>query len=149
MVHAGARRRGRGAAIVLVATWMLIATGVGADTAPVPVSVGVYTADQAEGGQVAFARHCAGCHGAELQGGFGPRLVPLDPFQFRDAPLSIPYAFIQTQMPFDAPGSLEAEVYVAILAYVLQRNGYPEGPEPLPTDADEWAPFVLDEPPAP
>jgi len=137
--------------VVLALAWLLVATGQEYgydDPVRVLVSSGVYAEEQADAGQAAFARHCAHCHGAELQGGFGPRLVPLDPFQFRDEPLATVYAFIRTQMPFDGPGSLDDDVYVAILAFILQRNGYPDGSEPLPADADTWAPLVLDEPPA-
>jgi len=141
--------------IALASLWMVVSTGWGADAVPlpepvpVPVSSGVYTEEQAETGGIAFVQHCAGCHGAELQGGFGPRLAPVDPFQFRDRPLAVLYAFMRTQMPFDAPGSLDDELYAAILAYVLERNGYPTGLEPLPADPDAWPPFVIDDPPAP
>ena len=136
-------------AFAIVSAWMAISTGWGADPVPVPVSGGVYAEEQAENGRDAFALHCAGCHGTELQGGFGPRLAPLDPFQFLDVPLAVPYAFMRTQMPFDAPGSLDDDLYAAILAYVLEHNGYPAGPEPLPGDPDTWLAFVLDVPPAP
>lgn len=114
----------------------------------VPVSAGVYSDEQAAAGSEAFAQRCASCHGADLSGGFGPRLVPLDPFVYRDQPLSRPFEFMRTQMPFDAPGALEDEVYAAILAYLLRENGYPSGPEPLPADTDTLTHYVLDDPPA-
>jgi len=114
----------------------------------VPVSAGVYSDEQADAGSAAFAQYCASCHGADLSGGFGPRLVPLDPFLYRDQPLSRPFEFMRTQMPFDAPGSLDDEVYAAILAHVLRENGYPSGPEPLPADTETLTTYVLDDPPA-
>jgi mono/diheme cytochrome c family protein len=148
------RRRWRWLGVLALASlWMVVSTGWGADVVPaaeaVPVSSGIFTEAQAEAGLVAFVQHCAGCHGAELQGGFGPRLAPLDPFQFRDRPLALLYTFMRTQMPFDAPGSLDDERYAAILAHVLVRNGYPFGLEPLPADPDDWPAFMLDDPPAP
>jgi mono/diheme cytochrome c family protein len=114
----------------------------------VPVSSGVYGEAQADEGREAFARHCASCHGADLSGGFGPRLVPLDPFVYRDRPLSLPFTFMRTEMPFDAPGTLPDELYAAILAHVLRENGYPSGAAPLPADPDALTAFVLDDPPA-
>lgn len=139
--------------IALASLWMAVSITWGADAVPepepVPVSSGVYTEEQAESGRIAFAQHCAGCHGAELQGGFGPRLAPVDPFQFRDRPLAVLYTFMRTQMPFDAPGSLDDELYAAILAFVLLRNDYPAGPDALPADPDQWPAFVIDPLPAP
>jgi hypothetical protein len=38
-------------------------------------------------------------------------------------------------MPLDAPDSLTAEEYVDILAYILQENGFPAGPQDLRADA--------------
>lgn len=142
--------RGRRAIVLALATGaMAISIGWGADPVPVPVTSGVFDEVQAEAGQAAFAQHCASCHGADLQGGFGPRLAPLDPFQFRDAPLAGLFEFMRSQMPFGAPGTLGDDVYAAVLAYVLQRNGYPAGDEALPADPEAWPAFVLDEPPAP
>jgi S-disulfanyl-L-cysteine oxidoreductase SoxD len=129
------------------ATSLALVFGQADGGSAIPVSTGVYDDEQADVGREAFARHCASCHGADLSGGFGPRLVPLDPFVYRDQPLSRPFEFIRTQMPFDAPGSLEDEVYAAILAHVLRENGYPSGADPLPADPEALAAFVLDDPP--
>ena len=139
--------------IALASLWTVVSTGWGADAVPEPaavaVSSGAYTEEQAESGRIAFAQRCAGCHDAELQGGFGPRLAPVDPFQFRDRVLAMLYAFMRTQMPFDAPGSLDDDLYAAILAFVLPRNDYPAGPDPLPADPDLGPALVIDAPPAP
>ena len=48
----------------------------------------------------------------------------------------------------DAPGSLEVETYLAILAFILRENGYPAGDTPLSADGDALARYVIDEPPA-
>ncbi len=112
------------------------------------VSTGVFSEEQAEQGAEAFEHHCAGCHGSALEGGFGPRLVPLDPFVYDGALLSKPFAYMRTEMPFDAPGSLEDDVYLAILTFILRANGYPSGDEPLSAEDDALARYVLDDPPA-
>jgi S-disulfanyl-L-cysteine oxidoreductase SoxD len=122
-------------------------SGAAEEAPPVPVSSGVYTEEQAEAGREAFTRHCAHCHGEDLSGGIGPRLAPLDRFAFRDAPLSRPFEIMRTQMPFDAPGTLDDGAYATILAYVLLANGYPSGSIALPADGEALTAFVLDDPP--
>ena len=138
-------------AVSLVAVALLVASWsgpTGQAEALFGVSTGVFGEEQALEGEAAFATHCAGCHGAELQGGFGPALVPLDPWQFTDAPLAQLFDFMRTAMPFDDPGSLEDESYLAILAFVLRENGYPLGDEATVLDEDAVRTLVLDEPPA-
>ena len=114
----------------------------------VAASAGVFTEEQAELGAEIYAASCAGCHGAALGGGFGPRLRPLDPSVYLDQPLSVVFAYMRASMPYDAPGSLAVEDYAAVLAYVLQESGYPYGEEPLPADDKALDAIVLDEAPA-
>lgn len=133
-----------GAAFVIA----IVAAPTGAAEDMVGVSTGVFGEEQALEGEAAFAVHCAGCHGADLAGGFGPALAPLDPWQFTDAPLSQLFDVMRTAMPFDDPGSLEDETYLAILAYVLRENGYPFGDDDVVLDEDAVRTLVLDEPPA-
>ncbi len=133
---------------VLVLALVTVAGGEGLTSSPVPVSSGVFTLEQAEIGREAYAESCARCHGPDLAGGVGPSLAPLDRFAFRDARLSRPFEIMRTEMPFDAPGSLDDETYAAILAYVLLENGYASGSEPLPADTESLSGFVLDAPPA-
>jgi mono/diheme cytochrome c family protein len=146
------RPRRLGSALAVIAwiagsAFLALVVGQAEGEVEVRASAGVYSDEQADVGSEAFALHCASCHGADLSGGYGPRLVPLDPFVYRDQPLSRPFEFMRTQMPFDAPGSLEDAVYAAILAHVLRENGYPSGPEPLPADAETLTTYVLDDPP--
>jgi hypothetical protein len=46
------------------------------------------------------------------------------------------YGFISTAMPDANPGSLTAEQYADVVAYLLSLNGYPAGESELPTDRD-------------
>ena len=146
------RHRGwvRASVFVFAVSSVLVSFGLDENESlePLGVSTGVFTEEQADQGAEAFAHHCAGCHGAALEGGFGPRLVPLDPFVYDGEPLSKPFAFMRTEMPFDAPGSLEDDAYLVILAFILRENGYPSGDEPLSADDDALARFMLDDPPA-
>ena len=87
-------------------------------------------------GRTVYERRCAACHGADLEGGQGDRLIGgrgtlvQRPGQ---APIKTvesywPYAttlfdYVKRAMPLDAPGSLDdAEVY-AVSAYILSRAG--------------------------
>lgn len=98
----------------------------------------LFTNDQAERGAQAYMEHCSACHGTHLDDGdFGG--APLRGKYFadhwRDANLSSLFAYAKNLMPPDRPGSLTDATYAAILAFVLQANGYGPGSEELPTDA--------------
>jgi len=141
----------RPAGVALLAallTTSALVFGQGDDVESVGVSTGIFTDEQVAAGAEAFEVHCAVCHGAELEGDFGPTLAPLDRFQFSDAPLSRLFDLMRTEMPFSDPGSLETDTYLSILTFILSENGYPSGDDPL-SDADEViARYVLDTPPA-
>lgn len=111
------------------------------------VSTGVFTQEQAERGQEVFSGRCAGCHGAELQGGGAPRLDPLNE-AWQGMTLAALYRFVSTNMPFNAPGSLEPQQYADVISYVLAQNGFPAGEAELEPDDEALEAFVIDAPPA-
>jgi hypothetical protein len=41
------------------------------------------------------------------------------------------FGYMTTNMPMNEPASLSRDQYVQVLAYILQRNGYPPGSKPL------------------
>jgi len=93
-------------------------------------AAGPFTADQAQAGRAAYQTNCAACHGANLDG-----YPPLAGTEFigswstrntRDL-----FGLIQTTMPSDRPGSLPADTYVNIIAFILQSNGRTPGSQPL------------------
>src|SRR5262245_40914735 len=95
-----------------------------------PPSAGPFTVDQANAGRAAYQTNCAGCHGNDLMG-----YPPLAGSAFvgswgtrntRDL-----FGLIQTTMPSDRPGSLPADTYVNIVAYILQSNGRTPGNQAL------------------
>jgi mono/diheme cytochrome c family protein len=95
-------------------------------------SAGVYTAAQAKDGATLYAAHCSECHGAKLDGISGPALAGSDFMakwsgQTADDLRDV----IATQMPLTAPGSLKPPEVLAVLAFILQQNGYPSGNAPL------------------
>jgi alcohol dehydrogenase (cytochrome c) len=83
-----------------------------------------FTAEQAEAGQASYAQSCASCHGADL------RTLPTAPLQgnefvakWRTRSTNDLLAQLRTTMPPESPGSLGEDAYLAIMAYILQRNG--------------------------
>jgi mono/diheme cytochrome c family protein len=100
-----------------------------------------YTTAQSQRGLRAYTQNCRDCHGANLDDGeFGG--APLRGSYFDQTYVGIPasalFGYIQTAMPPDRPGQLPPETYADITAYVLERNGFPAGSAPLPTDLGRW-----------
>ena len=95
-----------------------------------------YTAEQADAGLDAYRRHCASCHGDNLDD--GPFAPPLRGIAFREKwrvrPVEALLAETAATMPQDRPGALGDETYVALTAFMLQENGVEAGPAELPSD---------------
>ena len=84
-------------------------------------------------GKVAYEQQCAACHGANLQGGIGDRLIggrgTLVNSDAKRSPVKTvesywPYAttlfdYIKRAMPFTAPDSLSNDQVYAVSAYIL------------------------------
>jgi mono/diheme cytochrome c family protein len=94
---------------------------------------GVYDAAQAARGVGEYGQSCAPCHGAGLNGtGESPALTGgefLD--HFDGSTVGDLFDRIVRTMPKNMPGSLSLDGYAAILAYILQVNGFPPGQSPL------------------
>lgn len=91
---------------------------------------GVYTGEQAQTGRNLFDTRCGLCHTpAEFSG-------QIFQISWRNRPVGALFSQIRGAMPLDNPGSLTAEEYAAVVAYILQLNSYPTGERPLPTQAD-------------
>jgi cytochrome c len=86
-----------------------------------------------EQGKVVYQEQCAACHGANLQGGLGDRLIggrgtlansdPAKP-PVKTIESYWPYAttifdYVKRAMPFAAPGSLADDQVYAVTAYIL------------------------------
>jgi cytochrome c len=88
-----------------------------------------------EQGRALYEQRCAACHGADLQGGIGDRLIggrgTLPGNSPQRSPIKTvesywPYAttlydYIKRAMPFDAPDSLTPDQVYAVSAYILAR----------------------------
>ncbi len=73
-------------------------------------------------GNTVFAAKCSACHGANGQGVTAPAVIgsgaQLAKYQTAQGLL----AFIDTNMPFNAPGTLSHADYLNVLAYLLVQN---------------------------
>lgn len=104
---------------------------------------GVFTAAQAERGERTFREACAACHDTgEFSGG-----------RFRigwvGRPVGELFETISTLMPEADPGSLSRAQYAAVVAYLLQLNGYPAGDADLPSNQRALGGLEIAAPPTP
>ena len=99
---------------------------------------GIYSADQAERGKAAYFEACASCHAGDLRGdSTAPSLVEESfAFQWDDTTVGELFNRIRTLMPSDRPGSLSAQRYRDIVAFLLQANKFPAGERDLDADLD-------------
>jgi alcohol dehydrogenase (cytochrome c) len=97
---------------------------------------GVYTAAQARRGQALYDKHCASCHGQQLEGGSASAMAGNRFMAKWGSGKSVDdlYYITRTQMPYGAGGTLSNQQYIDIIAYTLQANGYRPGPRPLPAN---------------
>jgi mono/diheme cytochrome c family protein len=97
---------------------------------------GVYTKDQAARGKTRYFAACAACHGGLLQGdGDTPELAGKS-FMKRwgNQPVGTLFTFAATQMPIGRRGSLGAQGYADVIAFILANNGFPDGAQELPAN---------------
>ena len=126
-IHAGRRFAVVEAALVvglISAGWSSVPAGAQSGAS---VADGVFTEAQASRGEATFRRVCSACHDTgEFSGGrFRLTWVGQSAGDLYDT--------IATLMPEGDPGSLTPAQYAAVVAYLLQVNGYPAGESDLPT----------------
>jgi mono/diheme cytochrome c family protein len=94
---------------------------------------GVYTQEQAARGGSTFASSCARCHSAEPNGGEEGRSLTGKHFwdSFRESTVDHLLDYVSRNMPNGAGGSLSANTYVDLVAFILSRNDLPAGPAEL------------------
>jgi len=88
-----------------------------------------------EQGKVVYTEQCAACHGANLQGGSGDRLIGGRGTLVNDDPTKAPvktiesywpfattiFDYVKRTMPFNAPDSLSNDQVYAVTAYILSE----------------------------
>jgi mono/diheme cytochrome c family protein len=99
---------------------------------------GVFTEAQASRGEAAYGRSCSACHKEDLLGaGTAPALAGEAFFRrWNESTMDDVVQTMRSSMPQDAPNSLDAQVYVDIVTYLLKSSGSPTGSGELTADRD-------------
>ena len=118
--------------------WAMAAAGCAqATTSTTSPSSLSYTASQAEEGGSGYDDACVACHLPDLSGsGDAPALAgPSFARRWEGRPVAELIRYMREHMPRTVPGVLNDRTYLAVLSYVLARNGIPAGENPLTTEA--------------
>lgn len=117
------------AAVVVVSLLALrYASASAAGTPPPPLPS--YADRQARVGQTLYYENCAECHGASLEGNFGPALAGADGNLQWDT-VSYVYNYVTAHMPAGNAGGLSQKEYVEIMAFLLKAHGVAPGANEL------------------
>ena len=116
-----------------------------------PPAGGAYTAAQAQAGQAAYARQCAGCHSADLRGsGDAPAVAGPDFIaKWGSRAVNELFTYVVQSMPPTNPGSLGEAGTLEVTAYLLQINGALAGQQPLTPTVSTPMKALLGQPSAP
>jgi cytochrome c len=109
---------------------------------------GVFSEAQAQRGKVSYQARCAVCHGQDLLGDIeSPSLTGLR-FNSDWVGKTIAERFqrIRKTMPPEQPGSLDNQVSLDLVAFILKFNGYPSGKQELETDVRVLEKIVIERP---
>jgi mono/diheme cytochrome c family protein len=133
-------------AALAVLPWFSIALLLGAQEPRLPV----FTAEQAEAGRVAYAKHCASCHMPDLSGdNERPPLVGASFMTTWGSRSTKEFlAYMTGAMPYGAP-ALDADTYATVTAYILRSNGASAGGQALSASTDVSIGSVTGKPQAP
>ncbi|HJQ20704.1 MAG TPA: cytochrome c [Gemmatimonadaceae bacterium] len=120
-----------------------LATRASAQTAHAPADtlttkLGVYTFQQAQRGSDVYAGNCRSCHAPETHAG------PMFTSMWQGRSLAELYAYIRDRMPKNDPGSLSAEEYIDVIAYLMRMNKQPMGELELAADSLALAKIRID-----
>lgn len=102
----------------------------------------VYSDAQAARGAAVYAENCAQCHDATLQGSdrasalIGPSFVER---WVAGKPLSELFDYMRLEMPMNSPGGLSPRHNADLVAFLLQKSGYPAGKTDLPGTSAQLA----------
>jgi len=100
---------------------------------------GVYAPAQADRGKAAYAKHCSRCHGDDPANSRNPLSGDRFAEHWESRTLADLFRRIRDTMPPGEVSTVGAADKLDALAYLLQRNGFPEGRAELPSDGDALA----------
>src|SRR5262245_34688578 len=134
-------------ALLGITIFLLGIASVGAQKAPESIWEGIFTDAQIERGKTAYTANCGSCHGPNLNSREnGVASLGGQDFDFNWRGQTIGERFERTKktMPPQGTGKLSDQVYVDIIAYILQYNGYPTGDIELKADLDNLRKIVIE-----
>ena len=113
---------------------------------------GVFTAEQARRGQIAYTGPCDRCHGYLLDGASeDPDMLPAPPVagpkflrKWNGRTLASLFDYVRTTMPSNNPGYLSDAEIADIVAYMLSVSAMPAGSDPLQPDREALARIVIE-----
>ena len=132
--------------LLLIFSIAPILRGQGQQTASGRIS---FTRAQSEAGGRVYTEKCASCHGNRLDDGAAPPLAGqkfFDTWAAANRSLDDLHFIISSTMPKNQAGTLSASDYNAVLAFILDRNGYPAGDRELTADQNALAALRLTPP---
>jgi len=95
---------------------------------------GVYSEARAASGKRLYDAQCAGCH---EDGSMGPGLKGDDFLAtWENKTLRVLYTRTQETMPADAPGTLQEQELLDLMAYLVRANGFAPGTTGFSTPGD-------------
>ena len=105
-------------------------------TTPKRVWDGVFTAEQAKRGKAEFDQTCSRCHNLALIGSERGPAIKGSTFLSHWDKGTVADLFIKIRdtMPEGGPGTLNEDIKIDILSYILQQNGFPAGTSELKKD---------------
>jgi mono/diheme cytochrome c family protein len=112
---------------------------------------GVFTAEQARRGRVAYTGPCDRCHGVKLDGApDDPDMLPAPPVagpkflrKWDGRTLAALFEYTRATMPSNNPGYLSDTEVADIVAYMLSASGMPAGEFALPPEPETLASVVI------
>ena len=89
-----------------------------------------YSDAQATKGQILFYENCTECHGAGLEGNFGPALAGSGS-NVQWETVTYVWQYMTAHMPAGNAAGLRESEYLEIMAFLIKAHGHPPGPAPL------------------
>ena len=101
---------------------------------------GIYSAAQAERGRITYAGMCKACHSPASHPG-----VTCAKY-WKGKTLAQLFTYVSTAMPKSNPGSMNADEYADVIAYILKMNTFPATSVDMPADSAQLASVMIEMP---
>ncbi len=137
--------------LVLAVVTIACTTKQSTDSASaVSANDGIFSEGQVEKGAQIYTNLCAACHGRDLRGSEGGTALIGDRFITKWSALKLDSLFLITKntMPKTSPRSLDDRSYIALVAFILNENGFTVGKTDLAADVNSLRQVAIGSPPS-